>query len=118
MRCFGFAILNYKVWSSKSVKGISAKTVQLYAVVFVARLVSIMRHSGYLPYDKSGDWFYHMVEILSFCGILGVVFGMYGSLKPTYDDKFDKFGNLHVPNELGALYILGPATVLAIFVHP
>lgn len=68
--------------------------------------------------DKSGDWFYHVVEILSFLCIMGVIFGMYGPLKPSYDDKFDKFGNLHVPNELGALYILGPAVLLAILLHP
>jgi len=68
--------------------------------------------------DKSGDWFYHIVEIMSFICIIGVIFGIYGPLKPTYDDKYDKFGNLHVPNELGALYILGPAVLLAIFVHP
>ena len=39
-------------------------------------------------------------------------------MKPTYDEKFDKFGNLHVPNELGALYLLGPAVLLAMFIHP
>ena len=25
-------------------------------VVFVLRLLSILRHEGYLPYDSSGDW--------------------------------------------------------------
>ena len=73
------------------------------------------------PTDKSGDWFYHVVEILSFCCIVGVIYGVYGPLKPTYDDKFDKFGNLHVPNELGALYVLyvlGPAVLLALLLHP
>lgn len=118
MRCFGFILLNYKIWTVQSVKGVSVKTVQLYAVVFITRLMSILRHSGYLPYDKSGDWFYHLVEILSFLCIVGVVFGIYGPLKPTYNDKYDKFGNLHVPNELGALYILGPAVLMALFIHP
>jgi ER lumen protein retaining receptor len=118
MRCFGFILLNYKIWTVHSVKGVSAKTVELYAVVFLTRLLSILRHSGYLPYDKSGDWFYHTVEIISFCCIAGVLYGIFGPLKPSYDDKFDKFGNFFVPNELGALYILGPATLLALFLHP
>ncbi len=99
-------------------KGVSAKSMQLYAVVFITRLLSILRHQGYLPFDKSGDWFYHTVEILSFCFICGALYGIFGPMKPTYDEKFDKFGNLHVPNELGALYLLGPAVLLAMFIHP
>jgi hypothetical protein len=118
MRCFGFLLLNYKIWLGRSVKGVSAKTIQLYLVVFLTRLLSILRHQGYLPFDRSGDWFYHMVEILSFISIVGVLFGIYGPLNPTYDEKFDKFGNLHVPNELGGAYLLVPAVILAILVHP
>lgn len=53
MRCFGFILLNYKIWTVQSVKGVSVKTVQLYAVVFVTRLMSILRHSGYLPYGAA-----------------------------------------------------------------
>jgi hypothetical protein len=81
--------------------GISFKTLQAYALVFTARLASILvrasAHSpdrdasctpqlyctpllplilycmfpmhqvyeGYLPYDKSGDWFYQATEILA-----------------------------------------------------
>ena len=61
MRCFGFGLLNFKMWSSKSAKGVSLKTLELYALTFSVRLLSIMRHQGYLPFDKSGDWFYHVV---------------------------------------------------------
>ena len=54
MRCFGLLLLNYRMWGQKSASGISVKTLQLYALVFAFRLLSIMRHQGYLPYDKSG----------------------------------------------------------------
>lgn len=77
-RCFGLAVLNYKIWSSKSAKSVSAKTLQLYAVVFVVRLLSIMRHQGYLPFDKTGDWFYHFVEFLSLGTILLALYGIFG----------------------------------------
>ena len=30
----------------------------------------------------------------------------------------DKFGNLHLPDQLGALYLLGPSVLLAILFHP
>ncbi len=118
MRCFGFGLLNYKLWTANSVKGISAKSMELYAIVFLTRLLSIMRHQGYLPFDKSGDWFYHTVEIISFCCIIAVLYAIFGPMKPTYDEKFDRFGNLHVPNELGVLYLVGPVILAALFIHP
>ena len=43
------------MWNSKTASGISVKTLELYAIVFGCRLLSIMRHQGYLPYDKSGN---------------------------------------------------------------
>ena len=82
MRCFGFMLLSIKVdiyimlfksssescfdiyilkiWSTSSVKGLSIKTLELYMLVFLFRLLSIMRFQGYLPYDQTGDWFYHL----------------------------------------------------------
>lgn len=46
MRCFGFALLNYKMLTAKTAKGVSAKSLELYIVVFVCRLLSILRHQG------------------------------------------------------------------------
>lgn len=106
------------MWSSRTAKGVSVKTLQLYAIVFVARLLSIFRHQGYLPYDKSGDWFYHAVELLSFASVCLGIYGILAPLKSTYDDKFDRFGNLHIPNQFGAVYLLVPALLLAIMFHP
>ncbi len=118
MRLFGLALLNYGVWTNRTVKGISVKTLQVYAIVFVCRLLSILRHQGYLPFDKTGDWFYHWVEIMS---LLIVGLGMYGVLGPfasTYEEKHDRFGNLMVPGEYGAIYLVGPAVILALLFHP
>ena len=55
-RMFGFGILNVKTFKSKRATGVSVKTLQLYCLVFFFRLTSIIRHEGYLPYDKSGTW--------------------------------------------------------------
>jgi ER lumen protein retaining receptor len=117
-RCFGLLMMNYKVWIGKSVKGISAKTMQLYCLVFASRLLSIIRHQGYLPFDKTGDWFYHVIEFLSFGSVGLVLYGIMGPLKSTYDSRFDKFGNLNVPNEYGIVYLLVPTLLLAIIFHP
>jgi ER lumen protein retaining receptor len=118
MRCFGFGILTFKMFSGGNAKGVSAKSLQLYALVFLSRLCAIMRHQGYLPYDKSGDWFYHFVEAISLASTLLVLYLIFVPLRPTYSEKYDKFGNLHIPNEFGACYILVPALLCAIFFHP
>ena len=118
MRCFGLGLLNYKMFSTKTAKGVSVKTLELYGLVFFTRLLSILRHQGYLPYDKTGDWFYHFVEVMSLLSVALAIYGIFGPLLPSYDEKYDKFGNLHIPSELGALYAVGPAVVLAMLFHP
>lgn len=101
LRCFGLGLLNFKMFSTKSAKGVSVKTLELYAFVFATRLLSICRHQGYLPYDKTGDWFYHFVEVMSLLSVGVAIWGIFSPLLSTYDDKYDKFGNLHIPDELG-----------------
>lgn len=118
MRCFGFGLLIFKMWKGKTSKGVSLKTLELYAVVFAVRILSIMRHQGYLPYDKTGDWFYHAVECLSFIAVCLSIYSIFFPLLPTYDEKYDLFGNLHIPKELGAVYLLIPCVVLAVIFHP
>lgn len=111
-------MLNYKVWSSKSVAGISFKSMQLYVVLFLLRLMSILRHQGYLPFDSTGDWLYHGLELFSLVGVLLVCYAIFGPLISTYDEKYDRFGNLHIPGELGALYVISPCLILAAVFHP
>ena len=65
LRMFGFGILNAKRFMSKRATGVSIKTLHLYCLVFLFRLRSISRHEGYFPYDKSGDWLYHCIEIMA-----------------------------------------------------
>ena len=118
MRCFGFSLLNIKMITSKSAKGVSIKTLQLYALTFTVRLVSILRHQGYLPFDKTGDWFYHLVELISLLAVIASLYGIVGPLISTYDEKYDRFGNFKVANEYGALYLIIPCIILAIVFHP
>lgn len=118
MRCFGFGILNYRMWSTKSAKGVSIKSLELYGLTFFTRLLSILRHQGYLPFDKSGDWFYHFVEICSLLSVFLAIYGIFGPLISTYDDKHDKFGSLYIPSEYGILYLVVPCLLLALLFHP
>ena len=111
VRAFGFAFLIFKAFSQRSVAGLSLKTLELYAFVFFFRLSSILRYQGYLPYDRSGDWLYSFLEIVALslcCGVIYLVTVRYNS---TYELRYDTFGWLHLPSELGALYILLPCVL-------
>lgn len=117
-RMFGFGILNVKTFLSKRATGVSIKTLQLYCLVFFFRLTSIIRHEGYLPYDKSGDWLYHVIEIMA---LLFTGFALWGCMVPfksTYQGELDKFGEMNVPPGMGAVYLAVPVLILAIIVHP
>ena len=48
---FGFILVLIKCYFSKSVAGISIKSMQCYAIVYALRLVAIMNSKAYLPYD-------------------------------------------------------------------
>ncbi|CAM9679612.1 unnamed protein product [Ectocarpus sp. 12 AP-2014] len=117
-RGFGFAVLLGLMLAKKHARGVSMKSLQLYAVVFASRLVSVLQHEGYLPYDRSGDFVYHGAEIASLALAVGCVVLMSTKFKSTYQQDVDSFGALHVPTEWGTLYIFVPCLLLAIVMHP
>ncbi|KAL3770182.1 hypothetical protein ACHAW5_009277 [Stephanodiscus triporus] len=117
-RMFGFGILNLKTFTSRRATGISIKTLQLYSLVFFFRLTSIIRHEGYLPYDKSGDWLYHVIEFMSLVFTASALWGCMVPFKSTYQSDVDKFGEMNVPPGFGAVYLAVPVLLLALVVHP
>jgi ER lumen protein retaining receptor len=117
-RMFGFGILNVKTFKSGRATGVSIKTLQCYTLVFFFRLTSIIRHEGYLPYDKSGDWLYHVIEIMALLFTTAALYACMVPFKRTYQADLDTFGEMNVPAGMGALYLAVPVMVIAIFVHP
>jgi ER lumen protein retaining receptor len=117
-RMFGFGILNLKTFKSHRASGVSIKTLQLYCLVFFFRLTSIIRHEGYLPYDKSGDWLYHLIEIMALIFTASALYGCMVPFKSTYQQDLDTFGELNVPPGFGAVYLAAPILLIAIFIHP
>jgi len=117
-RMFGFGILNFKTFKSQRATGVSKKTLHLYTLVFLFRLSSIVRHEGYLPYDKSGDWLYHVIEIMSLSFTGCALWACSGPFKSTYQADADKFGEYNVPSGYGAVYLAVPVLVISIVFHP
>jgi ER lumen protein retaining receptor len=117
-RMFGFAILNFKTFKSQRASGVSIKTLQLYVLVFFFRLTSIIRHEGYLPYDKSGDWLYHFIEGMSLMFTCAALYACMVAFKHTYQADLDRFGEHVVPPGMGSVWLAGPILIVAILIHP
>ena len=52
---FGFILVLVKCYFSRSVAGISLKSIQCYVVVYALRVLTVTNSKAYLPYD-SYDW--------------------------------------------------------------
>jgi len=85
-------LLAVQVFSSGSVHGISAKSLQLEAIALACRLSSTTWLLGYLPMDASGDYLYQALDIMSLMLILGLLYQMLKvrSYRATYDADNDQ----------------------------
>lgn len=109
VQCLGFYSLLLKVKRSKSMAGISVRTLELYRIMLVARLASTCTRNGYVPVDRSGDFVYQLGDFgsLVICCLL-IQYASSGSLRATYQEEYD---TLDVTKFMPACCILG------VFVH-
>lgn len=62
----------------------------------------------------TSDFVYHVAELASLALAASCVALMSTKLKSTYQKDVDSFGALHVPTELGTVYIFVPCLLLAL----
>jgi len=108
IQCFGFYMLFMKVKYQKSVAGLSARTLELYIVVYLCRLTSTLFRVGYLPVDSSGDWVYQLADVLSLCIAAITLRCIRTSHRYTYQDAFDT---------LDLRVMVVPCSILAMFLR-
>jgi len=108
-QALSFVLLQIQIWGSRSVAGISGKALIMHATKLCCRLSSTLWLDGYLPVDKSGDWIYQAVDVLSLVVVLRLLFCVHVSHKGSYQAAED---TLNVQN-----LIVG-AFILAVFIHP
>ena len=119
---FGFLLLVAKALLTRKLSNVSFKTLQAYALVYAARLTSILFYEGYLPYDKSGDWFYQSVEVsaLVVCAALLACIQLrilrYADKADTFDAQLSRL--LGLPPWAGVLVLVVPVLLLAAVLHP
>jgi len=86
---FGYTLLLHKVRVHRSVAGLSARSLELYAVFYVFRLSSTMVKNGYIPVDASADWLYQALDIASLLTVLQLLFCMHKKHNDTYQASMD-----------------------------
>merc|ERR1719293_642712 len=59
---FSFLGVIIGILQMKSARGISSRMMECYCLVFIGRLIAIVPFVGYLPFDRSGDWFYQLSD--------------------------------------------------------
>merc|ERR1719247_2884412 len=108
-QALAFMFLHMEISSSKSVAGISGRTIVMHAVKLVCRLSTTLWLDGYLPTDKSGDWIYQVGDVLSLLLVFQILFYIFVAHKGSYQSGED---TLDVRN------LIMVAFVLAVVVHP
>ncbi|VWU53177.1 ER lumen protein retaining receptor 1, putative, partial [Hepatocystis sp. ex Piliocolobus tephrosceles] len=106
---FSFLMVFIKIEMNRSCAGVSLKMMECYVILNTSRLLSIIPFEGYLPYDKSGDWLYQLVEAISLFINCCIVYLCRYKYKNTYESVHD---NLNI------LYLLIPSLLIAVFIHP
>jgi len=104
----GFLILMIRIRTTKSVAGLSSKSLQMFVLYLCARLPATCLCRGYIPIDASGHWFY---QLMDFCALL-LACHLLHSMHKTYVHSFqEEHDTLPIWP-----FVIGCVTV-AIFVH-
>lgn len=85
-QCSAFSLLVVGVLITGSVKGISAKSMQLQAAAFACRLSSTTWLSGYIPFDRTGDFLYEGFDMLSLVMVLWLLYRIIQTQQEIVDD--------------------------------
>merc|ERR1740138_691665 len=89
VQCFGLLLLNYKVAKTKTVSGLSARSLEMYVGFFLFRLSSSLFKNGYIPVDRSGDWVYQAMDIVSLLLTLQLLYCLHVTHRSTYQEQLD-----------------------------
>jgi len=89
VQCLGFCLLRLKIRQQRGAMGISSRTLQMFAVMYVCRLFSTMQYNGYLPVDRTGDWVYQACEFTALVVCISALASVHSQHESTYEKEND-----------------------------
>merc|ERR1719502_2195714 len=108
IQCASFLLLSLRVRAHKSVAGISSKTMQMFVLYMSVRLCSTTLKRGYIPVDRSGHYFYQLMDFCTLVLASYLVFCCHKTYRHSYQEEHDT---------LPISPFIPPAVILACFVH-
>lgn len=85
----GFLVLAVKAHGTKSVAGLSSKTLVMFVCYYCCRLPATSLKSGYNPVDSTGDYMYQMVDFASLLVVLHLLYCIHKTHVHSYQDEYD-----------------------------
>jgi hypothetical protein len=89
-----FAVLGVQLFSTGSAAGISAKSLAIEGFALCLRLSATVQLDGYLPADKTGDFAYQAIEVVSvvfICLLLLIILLFRRGTYQSFEDSFRVF---------------------------
>lgn len=108
VQCMGFVILSMRVRMSKSVAGLSSKTLSLFVLFLCVRLCSTTLKKGYIPVDRSGQYFYQLMDMCTLMLACHLLYCCHKVYAHSYQEEHDT---------LPVLPLVIPCVVMACFIH-
>lgn len=109
VQCLGFCLLRLQIRKQRGAMGISSRALQLFVIMYICRLFSTIQYNGYLPVDRSGDWFYQAVDCVSLVVVVSILAAVHGIHEKSYEKQNDS---------CQIYWFIVVCAVLAYFVHP
>jgi len=89
VQCLGFCVLCLNVRGTKSVAGISSKSLVMFVLHLSFRLTSTSLKNGYIPMDKTGDFMYQLFDFGSLLLVCHLLYLVHKSHAHTYQEEHD-----------------------------
>jgi len=102
----GLLVLQYKIKSQGSVKGISGMTMAMYALVFASREYLLLPERSWLFID---GWSVEILQLPSMVIVFDILYSVFKTHRDTYQEELDV---------LRIKYIVAACVALAIILHP
>jgi len=85
----GFLLLAVKAHGTKSVAGLSSRTLVMFVIHYLFRLPATALKSGYNPVDSTGDYMYQIVDFMSLLLALHLLYCIHKTHVHSYQEELD-----------------------------
>lgn len=91
MQLAGFLMLTVKIRATKSVAGVSSRSMEMHVLIFAIRNLSMLFRRGYVPVTKTGLSVCQVTHIATFLCAVQILYLIHKQYRHTYQSEADSF---------------------------